>query len=350
MGFLETIIFENTMQRWLQALLVFVLVYIALIFIKRLIQTRLMRWVRRSNTDLDDFVVDLAGGTRWYFLMALALYLGSLLLQLPQPVKDGLRILVVALALLQAAFWGMSIIDYLVARRLRGDPDPAASATTMSAFKLIAKIALWSVIILLMLENLTGISVNSLIASLGITGVAVALAVQNILGDLFSSVSIAFDKPFVIGDFITVGDFSGTVEAIGLKSTRVRSLSGEQVIFSNSDLLGSRIQNYKRMARRRVAFSLGVTYQTPYEKLAAIPGMVEEIITAQDNVTFDRVHFKSFGDFALNFECVYYVEAPEYLLFMDIQQTINLDIYRRFAEQGIEFAYPTQTLIMEQAA
>ena len=182
----------------------------------------------------------------------------------------------------------------------------------------------------------------------GVSSVAVALAVQNILGDLFSSVSIALDKPFVIGDLISVGEFSGTVEDIGLKSTRLRSLSGEQLVISNSDLLSSRIQNYQRLDRRRVVFNLGVTYQTAPEKLAAIPQFVQTIVESNENATFDRVHFVDFGDSALNYECVYFVDVPDYRENMDIRHTINLAIFEKFYTEGIEFAYPTQTIYLEK--
>jgi small-conductance mechanosensitive channel len=175
-------------------------------------------------------------------------------------------------------------------------------------------------------------------------GIAVALAAQNILGDLFSSMSIVLDKPFVLGDFIIVGDLMGTVEKIGLKTTRIKSLSGEQLVFSNSDLLNSRIRNFKRMQERRAVFSIGVTYETPYEKLQTIPATIREVIESQELARFDRAHFASYGDFALVFEIVYYMKRPEYDLYMDTQQAINLELFRRFAESGIAFAYPTQTV------
>ena len=206
---------------------------------------------------------------------------------------------------------------------------------------------LWILLFLVALDNF-GADVTTLIAGLGVGGIAIALAVQNILGDLFASFSIVLDKPFIIGDFIIVGDHLGTVEYIGLKTTRLRSLSGEQLIFSNTDLLGSRIRNYKRMYERRVVFSVAVVYQTPEEKLAAIPEMIREIVEAQAQIRFDRAHFKDFGAYALNFEVVYWILSPDYNLYMDIQQTINLAIFRQFNETGIAFAYPSQTLFLDR--
>ncbi|MCK4490540.1 MAG: mechanosensitive ion channel family protein, partial [Anaerolineales bacterium] len=225
--------------------------------------------------------------------------------------------------------------------------DHGEDATTLDALGLIGKILLWVILSLIILDNLN-IEISSLVASLGIGGIAVALALQNILGDLFASISITLDKPFVIGDFVEVDEFAGNVEDIGLKSTRIRSLSGEELIFSNTDLLNSRIRNYKRLEKRRISFSIAVTYSTSVENLKKIPGIVEEIISPLENIQFERAHFKSMGDYSLNFAIVYHVHEPAYVSYLDTQQVINLELYQRFEEEGIEFAYPTQTVIMEK--
>jgi small-conductance mechanosensitive channel len=204
-------------------------------------------------------------------------------------------------------------------------------------------------VLLLALDNL-GVDITALVAGLGVGGIAVALAVQNVLGDLFASLSITLDRPFVLGDFIIVGDYLGNVERIGVKSTRLRSLGGEQIIVSNADLLNSRVRNYGRMDERRVLFTLGVTYETPRKKLERIPAMVREIIEHQQHARFDRCHFAKYGDFALGFEAVYYVLSPDYNLYMDIQQAINFAIHAAFEDAQIEFAYPTQKLWMAQVA
>ncbi|MCB0033710.1 MAG: mechanosensitive ion channel family protein [Anaerolineales bacterium] len=226
--------------------------------------------------------------------------------------------------------------------------DHAAQVTTMRALAFVAKFVIYSIVLLVALDNVPGVEITTLIASLGIGGVAVALAVQNILGDLFASLSISLDKPFVIGDFITVGDDAGQVEQIGLKTTRLRSISGEQLIFSNSDLLNSRVRNYKRMQERRIVFSFGVVYSTPAAQLEEIPRRVQEIIEQQENARFDRAHFKSFGNSSLDYEVVYYVLSNDYALYMTIQQAINLALYRLFQEQEIEFAFPTRTVYVNQ--
>ena len=218
--------------------------------------------------------------------------------------------------------------------------------TTITFLGFVARLLLWIIVLLLILDNL-GVNITGLVAGLGIGGIAVALALQNILGDLFASLSIVLDKPFVIGDFVVVDSLSGTIEHIGLKTTRIRSLSGEQLIFSNNDLLKSRVHNYKRMSERRIVFSFGVVYQTPLEKLKAIKEIVSDIITKEEKARLDRVHFKEYGDSSLNFEVVYFVNDPDYNIYMDVQEAINLEIFRRFQEEGIEFAYPTRTLFIQ---
>ncbi len=252
--------------------------------------------------------------------------------------------------LAQAALWGDALVrSYLMRQAKRRTETDAGVATTLLALAFLARTAVWSVVILLILANL-GIDVTAMVAGLGIGGIAIALAAQNILGDLFASASIMLDKPFLLGDFIVVGADMGTVEHIGLKTTRVRSLSGEQLIFANSELLKCRIRNFKRMNERRIVFGIGITYETPAEQVAVIPAMFREAVESQSATRFDRAHFKRFGDSALEFEVVYYVLAADYNIFMDIQQAINLAILRRFAAERIAFAYPTQTLYLEKAS
>lgn len=215
----------------------------------------------------------------------------------------------------------------------------------MRGISTIIGIVIWTVGLVFLLDNL-GVRVSAVITGLGIGGIAVALAAQAILGDLFAYFVIFFDRPFETGDFIVVEDKQGAVEYIGLKTTRVRSLNGEQLIFSNKDLTDSRIHNYKKMERRRAIFQIGVTYQTPIEQIREIPGLVKQIVESQQDVVFDRGHFIKYGDFSLNFEFVYYILTSDYNRYMDIQQTINLTIFELFEKKGIEFAYPTQTLYM----
>jgi small-conductance mechanosensitive channel len=251
--------------------------------------------------------------------------------------------------LLQVGFWCVALINFLAERqtRLQSEKEPAQPAD-FHLVGLLFKFALWVLLGVLILDNIPGVQVTSLIAGLGIGGIAIALAVQNILSDLFASLSITLDKPFVVGDNIRVGEMTGTVEHIGLKSTRLRSVDGEQLVFSNNDLLSSRIQNLKRMERRRVVLTLRVTYSTSYTLLEAIPHLVEEIISAHENVTFDRAHFSGYGEYALRYEIAYTMKTPDFQTYMDTQQSINLKLFKRFEEEGIAFAYPTQTIFLDR--
>ena len=349
MDILNTLILENSVQSWLIALGTGLGVFLLLVLIRRLIKGRLVKLVKKSQTQVDDILIPLVNETRWFTLLALGLLAGSFALSLPGEIQAWFSLVVRLVLILQVGLWGTAVISLYVNRSVasRVEEDEGEDATTLDALGLIGKIALWVVLGLIVLDNLD-VEINSLVTSLGIGGIAVALAVQNILGDLFSSLSITLDKPFVIGDFVVVDDYEGDVENIGLKSTRIRSLSGEELIFSNTDLLNSRIRNFKRLEKRRISFNVGVVYGTPADKLEKIPAMLEEIITPHPDVEFERAHLKTLGEFSLDYSVVYHVLRPEYSAYLDVQQDINLEIYQRFEKEGIGFAYPTTTVVLEQ--
>jgi small-conductance mechanosensitive channel len=318
--------------------------------VKALLQARIRKLAEKTATDIDDFIADLIKGVHFFFLFAMSVFLGSKALHLSAKTDNVLGKLVTIAVIFQAVIWGSALFDYLIRRARSGKKEAAPENTARyAALGFMARLVLWSIGLLLALDNL-GIKVTALIAGLGVGGIAVALALQNVLGDLFASMSIIMDAPFAVGDFIVVDDLRGTVENIGLKTTRVRGLGGEQLVFANGDLLKSRIRNYKRMEQRRIAFTIGVVYQTPADKLERIPAIIREVIEAQEKCRFDRSHFAAYGDFSLNFETVYYVTVADYAVYMDAQQAINLRLFRRFQEEGIEFAYPTQTILVERSA
>lgn len=348
MDFLQTQIASNSLQTWLiAAIIVLAALLVAGIF--RFISCRqLNRLVTHTDVPLWPVLLAMVKRTKWLFITLLALFIGTSVIELPGTLRANFTTIVIIALLIQTGLWGAAALQVIIEqyRQRQLDKDPA-SITTLSVLNLISKIILWSIIVLLVLDNL-GVNITALVAGLGVGGIAVALAVQTILGDLFASLSIVLDKPFVVGDFLIVDDLLGSVEYVGLKTTRLRSLSGEQLIFSNSDLLKSRIRNYGRMYERRVVFNIGVTYQTPRDKLIKIPKIIREAVEQQDKTRFDRSHFKEYGDFALIFESVYYVLGPDYNEYMDIQQAINLHIHEGFEQEGIEFAYPTQTLFVQK--
>lgn len=348
MSFLEKTFYQNTIQEWIIAALVFVGCVFVFKVLFTLISKKFRSLAKKTKTPLDDLIADLFHKVKFLFLLILSLYISSLFLTLTSVVSEVINEIIVIALLIQVGIWGSVGINYWIKKYKKEKiEEDAATVTTFTALGFIGRIILWTVILLLALDNL-GVEITTLVAGLGVGGIAVALAVQNILGDLFASLSIVLDKPFVIGDFIIVDNYLGTIEHIGLKTTRVRSLSGEQLVFANSDLLKSRIRNYKRMYERRVVFTLGVTYQTTYEKLKLIPQIIRDIFQSEQDARLDRVHFKEYGNFSLNYEIVYWVKSPDYNQYMDIQQAINLEIYRRFQKEGIEFAYPTQTLFLRK--
>ncbi len=339
--------FGNPLSAWGTAILLALLAYLFLAGLRRLLMRGLARFAKWTTGSYDDLIVELIDRTRFFFLAALAVYAATRFLVLGSGATQVLRVAVVVAVVLQAGAWGNRVIAFFIGVHLTSIGDDPAAETTLSALGFIGRLLLWSVLVLLALSNL-GVDITALVAGMGVGGVAIALAVQKILGDLFASLSIVLDKPFVLGDFILVDDLMGTVEHIGLKTTRLRSLGGEQLVFGNTDLLSSRIRNYKRMNERRILFSFGVVYQTPRDTLERIPGMVKEIVEGIEQTRLDRVHFKAFGASSLDFEVVYYMLVPDYNAYMDVQQRINLALFSRFEEEGIEFAYPTQTLFVER--
>ncbi len=346
MHLLDETFLGNTGTTWLIALGISVGVFVVLRLVKRVVIARIGALAKKTENKLDDLVIHALRQTKSLALAIVSIWAGATVLELPEDVRPILRLIAMIAFIVQAGIWLSSGLMFWL-KRYRDSEEDAASIMTMNAIGFLARLAIWSIVLLLVLANL-GVDITALVAGLGIGGIAIGLAVQNILGDLFASLSIVLDKPFVLGDFVIVDDLMGAVEHIGIKTTRVRSLSGEQLVFSNGDLLSSRIRNFGRMYKRRVVFTLGVTYGTPKEKLAMIPTIVRKAIEAQDKTTFDRSHFASYGDFSLDFETVYFVLDPEYNLYMDIQQAINLQVYERFAEEGIEFAFPTQTLFLQK--
>jgi len=319
-----------------------------LLFVRRRLHKLLIRVLTKragsDNATLRDVGLTFINGTNTLVLVVLSLWPSLRFLPLNESVQTILTSVFYLAILGQCAIYATNWIERTVnrhkMRRLKEDPSSVSAYGVMSFF---ARIAIWSVVVLITLASFD-YDITGLMAGLGIGGVAVAFALQSILADIFSSVAILLDKPFMVGDVITVGTETGEIESIGLKTTRMKSVTGEQVVISNTDLLGSRIRNFKRMAERRVLFQVGVTYQTKQEHLEAIPGMLREIIESQEKVRFDRAHLKIFGDFALIYECVYFMLEPDYALYMNTNQNVHFELLRRFHDLGIEFAYPTQTL------
>ena len=339
----------NTVTTWAIALGVLFAVIAGLFLLRQFAVARIRALSKRTNTRIDDLIADVLAHTRTFFIVAVAVGIASAPLAIPSEWSGRMRVVLVICYFLQIALWGTAAAKFLLEqyRKEKLESDRGAAAM-IGALQFLVILVVWSVVLLLALDNL-GVNVTALVAGLGVGGIAIALAVQNILGDLFASLAIILDKPFVVGDFINVGDMSGSVEHIGLKTTRVRSISGEQLIFSNADLLSARVRNFGRMYERRISFTLGVIYQTPRADLERIPEIIRKAIEVEHNARFDRSHFSNYGASSIDFETIYFVKSPNYNEYMDVQQRIYLRIHEAFENAKIEFAYPTQTLFLARA-
>lgn len=348
MDLLQRVYIGNALQSWLIAVCILIIVFAVFKIILRVAIHKLSKLAAATDNEIDDLLVEMLKNTKFFILLVASAYVASYAITLKPSIAVLWQKAVILILILQLGLWASAGISFWLGRTIRKRIDQdTSSVTTITFIGFVARLLLWIIVLLLILDNL-GVNITGLVAGLGIGGIAVALALQNILGDLFASLSIVLDKPFVIGDFVVVDSLSGTIEHIGLKTTRIRSLSGEQLIFSNNDLLKSRVHNYKRMSERRIVFSFGVVYQTPLEKLKDIKEIISDIINKEGKARLDRVHFKEYGDSSLNFEVVYFVNDPDYNIYMDVQEAINLEIFRRFQEEGIEFAYPTRTLFIQK--
>ncbi len=346
-NFWDYSILRNTTREWLIAFAIIAVLLMALRILQRILIKRLKLWSTKTKTTIDDFIILAVGNSVMPLLYVSAFYLGIQHLDFPAKVGAIIQAAILVAATFFLLRMVTSFISYIFEKALLKREKNEHREKQSKGILLIIQAIIWLTGFLFLIDNL-GYNITTLVAGLGIGGIAIALAAQAILGDLFSYLVIFFDKPFEIGDFIIVQDKMGTIEYIGIKTTRIRSLSGEQLIFSNTDLTNSRVHNYKRMEERRIVFSFGVTYNTSAEKLKTIPVQVEKIVETAGDTRFDRAHFKSFGNFSLDFEVVYYVLTPDYNIYMNKQQHINVMIYEFFKKEGIEFAFPTQTVFINK--
>jgi len=342
----QTPYFGNTLHTWTVACAATLLAMAAAWMIKRILASRLKHLASRTTTRVDDLLAELIEDLRFPLLTVLAVAVGSRFLAMTPRVDKTIQIAAVAAVALQLVISSRLVIDFLLQMLLKksldsdGKPDETV-ASSLGVLRFMGMLGFGLLILMLALDNI-GIAVTPLLTGLGIGGIAVALAVQNVLGDLLASLAILLDKPFVVGDNIQVGTQAGTVERIGIKTTRVRATGGEQLVFANSDLLKGVVQNFKRMDERRVAFNLGVNYRTSPEKLRRIPELVSAALDGKDIVRFDRCNLRTLGDWALIFEVVYFVKTPDFRTHVDVQEQLNLALIESFHQHGIEFAFPTQ--------
>ncbi len=317
-------------------------------FVQVILLGRLHSWSQKTTTDIDDVVIEAIKGIRAWVYTLVAFFTALQLFTIPEKVGMVITGLVYFAIVFQGIEIALKFVEYGAQRFLEKDEDGDGqidpnAATASHLVTLLARILLWTFGVIFVLSNM-GIEVTSLIAGLGIGGIAIAFALQGVLSDLFASFSIYADKPFRIGDYIVLGADSGVVEKIGVKTTRIRTLQGEELVVSNAELTTARVQNFKKMKERRASMQFGITYETPHELVKQVNGIVQRIFESIEGARLDRVHFTTFGDSALLFDVVFYVDSPQYADFLDKQQQFNFELMDKFAELGIEFAYPTQTI------
>lgn len=339
---LDKVILGNTLADYFLALSVFAVSLILFKIFREIVLARLKSLAQKTDTDIDDMFIEIFRSLRPPFYFLLSLYVSILFVDLHPHIFTGVKYALILWVGYQITIAFSILVNRVVEKKVAVEED----VHTQSAFRLlgnIAKGAIWIVVAMFVLSNM-GVNVNSIIGALGIGGLAIALAVQNILNDLFSSFSIYFDKPFQVGDFIMVGDDMGVVDYIGIKTTRLKALQGEEIVLSNQELTSARVHNYKKLKERRIVFHFGVTYDTSNDSLIKVSKIVEGIVKEEELARFDRAHFNRFDDSALNFEVVYYLLSSEYLDFMDTQQNINLKIKDALEKEGVQFAFPTRTV------
>ncbi|MBN2482975.1 MAG: mechanosensitive ion channel family protein [Candidatus Omnitrophica bacterium] len=344
---MNQVFFGNTVYEYARALIAFIAALLVIKIVQYIVLQRLKKWSQNTSNSIDDFFVGMIEKLAIPLSYFAAFYFSFSTLQAPDSFKHGVQVLGIALITILTARFVNLLVQYGFHLYSVSQGRSADLRNSLDGILKVVKFLVWSLALILFLDNM-GFKISTVIAGLGIGGIAIGLAAQAVLKDLFSYFSIIFDRPFEVGDFIIIGDYLGTVEKIGAKTTHIRSLGGEQLIFSNSDLTDSRVRNYKRMRERRVVFKLGVVYQTPIAQVREIPRIIQTVIKNTPDTRFDRAHFFSYGDFALIFEVVYYVLSADYNIYMDIQQAINFGIKEEFEKRNIEFAYPTQTLYVNK--
>ena len=339
---------EVSLQSHLLAVTFFFVLFFGFYIVRNVLISYITSAFQKTNLGLAKVLLGAISDIRPYVYTIVSLYIALQLYDLPSFLDlfiSGVTYFVIVITGIEVA---TKLIRYATTRLVEkdkdgdGEPDPE-TVNASHLITLISRIVLWSLGILFILSNL-GIEVTALIAGLGIGGVAIAFALQGILSDLFASFSIYFDKPFRIGDFIIVDGDAGVVQHIGIKSTRLKTLQGEELVISNNELTSARVHNFKKMSERRVVTTFGITYETPHDAVAEVPTLVEEIFKNLEGGRLDRIHFTTFADSALVFELVYFVESSQYPKYLEIQQKFNLALMESFAEKNIQFAYPTQTI------
>ncbi len=347
LGALQALMLGIPATEWLIAGVIGAVVWSGLWILRDLIASRYKKYFGAKNSTLIRLFAYLIGNTKQILFFAIALDAARASISLPERIQHGVSVVVMILILIQVGLWAGRAVRFYLEMKERERGADRVFAGSLDIINFVARMLIWSLVILVALSNM-GVNITALLAGLGVGGVAVALALQNVLGDLFASLSIALDKPFVIGDNLTIDTFIGKVEHIGIKTTRLRSENGEQIILSNADILKSRVRNFSRLAELRVLATIRLAYETPSDKLKEIPTLMQDIVREQAHARFERCHLKTLGESSFQFELSYFVLQPSVNPVLDLQHAVNVRIVDVLRRLGVEFAYPTQRVFLER--
>ncbi|MBS1577721.1 MAG: mechanosensitive ion channel family protein [Bacteroidetes bacterium] len=342
---INQVFFGNTILAYSLVVLGIIITWIIWKLARRLIISLLTKLTSKTKTNFDDLLIEATDKFLGPYTYLAVNYAIILQLELSENVSKVLKVAALLVTTYYAVRLVNFVIQHLIVVGMKSRNESEQRIQQVQGMLTVVKAIVWASGLVMLMDNL-GYNVTTIIAGLGVGGIAIALAAQSILTDLFSYIVIFFDKPFEIGDFIVTSGYSGVVEKIGIKTSHVRSLDGQQLIMPNTEMVKSVIQNFKRLEKRRIVFNIGVVYNTPVEKLRLIPRLIKEIIEKQATVTFDRANFKSFGDFSINYEIAYYIGSPDYVFYMNTQEKICLNIFESFQQRNIDFAFPTQTIFL----
>ncbi len=346
LDFINRVYFENRILDYIISLSIILLSFVFLKIFATVVIHHLSKLAKKTETKLDDFIIKIIKKFFMPIFLIGSVYFGIIFLTVPGNILKVVNIIVLSFVIIFIIRLVIEVIEFLLRNYWIKSENTEAVSGTIKVLLPAIKVVVWTLGFVFLLSNL-GVNISAMLAGLGISGIAIALATQSIFRDIFNYFVIIFDQPFIVGDYVVLGDYMGTIQQIGLKSTRIKSLSGEQIILSNSDISESRMRNFKRMESRRVACQIGVTYETGLDQLKEIPKIIEKVVNNTEGAKFDRAHFSIYGDFSLIIDVVYYVLSGDYAKYMDIRQKINFEIKEEFDRRGIEFAYPTQTIKIE---
>jgi small-conductance mechanosensitive channel len=343
---LNVTLFDNPLRDYILAITVFVVSLIVFKTIKYQVIKKLGHAADKTKSDIDDLLIKIVDKIGWHFYIFFSGYFAINFIQLPAIIMIVFSYVTPIIVVFLIVKSLQQVVDYGILKVTK-EKEPENGQSMSNIIGRITKGILWSLAFLYII-TLFGYDPTTIVASFGVAGIVLAFGLQHVLGDVFASFSIFFDKPFNVGDFITVGGNWGVVKKVGIRSTRIESLQGQEVIIPNQELTSAEIHNYKKMEKRRVQFGFGLIYDTAAEKIEKALEITKQVVNSVDLVDFDRVHFKEYGDFSLNFEVVYHVKTSDYNIYMDVQQEINLKLKKEFEKEHIEFAYPTQTVIINK--